>query len=196
MRQSKIINQKIGQQSLYVDEEEKKTMRWSKRPPVMLFKCSMCFTWVCCRWGCSGWRGWTKVEARSTPCSCRSCISGVNNQLITVVHSLSYKNKKHFFSNLVVVFVCSEGRANDDEVRFSPGQVPRTARVRPIRLVLRIREKVFRSEDAISIKLNIRKIWIAVNFCFFWCPIFSKEFFSESKVFDKFLLLLKKKDCL
>ena len=68
------------------------------------------------------------------------------------------KNKKYLFSNLVVVFVCSEGRANDDEVRLSPCQVPSTARVRPIRLVLRIREKVFRSEDAISIKLNIRKI--------------------------------------
>ena len=61
-------------------------------------------------------------------------------------------------SNLVVVLVCSEGRSNDDEVRFSAGQVARTARVRPISLVLRIREKVFRSEDAISIKLNIRKI--------------------------------------
>ena len=28
---------------------------------------------------------------------------------------------------LVVVFVCSEGRSNDDEVRFSPGQVASTA---------------------------------------------------------------------
>ena len=74
---------------LHFDEEEKKKMRWCKRPPVMLFKCSMCFTWVCCRWGCWGWQGWTKVEARSTPCSCRSCISGVNNQFIRVVHSLS-----------------------------------------------------------------------------------------------------------
>ena len=64
------------------------------------------------------------------------------------------KNKKYFFSNLVVVLVCSEGRANDDEVRFSSGQVPSTARVRPMRLVLRIREKVFRSEDAFSIKIR------------------------------------------
>ena len=64
------------------------------------------------------------------------------------------------------MLVCSEGRADDDEVRFSSGQVASTARVRPIRLVLRIREKVFRSEDAISIK--IRKIHMNCSFfCFF-----------------------------
>ena len=30
----------------------------------------------------------------------------------------------------------------------------------------------------------------------FWCPIFSTVFFSESKVSDKFLLSLKKKEIL
>ena len=36
------------------------------------------FTWVFGRWGCWEWQDLLMVEARSTPCSCRSCRSEIN----------------------------------------------------------------------------------------------------------------------
>ena len=45
---------------------------------IFYIKVGIFFTWVCGRSGCWEWRDWIMVEARSTPCSCRSCRSEIN----------------------------------------------------------------------------------------------------------------------
>ena len=61
------------------------------------------FTWVYGRWGCWEWQDWIMAEARSTPCSCRSCRSGINIKLIYPFILSSRPHKSKNFQSMDIV---------------------------------------------------------------------------------------------